>query len=231
MWRWLSNTTEDDCEEETIDTPVFDALRFIDKAEQVTFRTHREGDEEIEEDLPETLSFRDFIAEVILLFDSLGKVGFNFIKNDIVSKIGIIMNIYDEDPDANQTLQQMVEREMAEDCTRVPASGSRTLLRLMWGVEFIRVLLDEMGHNDEMATKEGLRIAYNKVLYEHHPWVVRQAVSMAVHLAPSRETFLASLGLDMSKKDEYLNRLLPALTRTSQKMYAFYERHSLLDLP
>ncbi len=48
---------------------------------------------------------------------------------------------------------QMVEREMSEKTERTPASGSRTLLRLMWGCQFIRVLLKELGANETLTAK------------------------------------------------------------------------------
>lgn len=125
----------------------------------------------------------------------------------------------------------MVEREMAEKTARTPASGSRTLLRLMWGCQFIRVLLAELDANDKLTTKEALRIAYDKVLAPHHPWLIRKTVGAALHLAPDRNKFLAKLGVDMERKDEYLKRIEASLGTTCDRMYACYEKNGILDLP
>jgi hypothetical protein len=69
------------------------------KSEGVKFR---DGEE-----LPETIDFLDFIYEVCLLFDSLGKAGFSFVKSDLETKSAIIRQIYDKNPEGNQTLQQV----------------------------------------------------------------------------------------------------------------------------
>lgn len=69
------------------------------KSEGVKFK---EGEE-----LPETIDFLDFIFEVCLLFDSLGKAGFSFVKSDLETKSGIIRVIHDKNPEANHTLQQV----------------------------------------------------------------------------------------------------------------------------
>ncbi len=129
------------------------------------------------------------------------------------------------------TYTQMVEREMAEKTERTPASGSRTLLRLMWGCQFIRILLKELDANDNLSTKDALRISYDKVLAPHHPWLIRKTVGAALHLAPDRNKFLAKLGVDMDKKDEYLSRIETSLGVTCDRMYAYYEKNGLLDLP
>jgi len=125
----------------------------------------------------------------------------------------------------------MVEREMAAKEDRTPASGSRTLLRLMWGSQFIRVLLKELGSDDSLTTKEALRSAYDKVLAPHHSWLIRKAVGAALYLAPERNAFLAKLGVDMDRKDEYLTRIEASLGSTCDRMYAYYEKHGILDLP
>jgi len=203
--------------------PTFSVEKFIEKSEAVKFR---EGDE-----LPETMPFLDFIFEVCLLFDSLGRAGFSFVRSDLETKSGIIRSIHDKDPEDNETLQQMVEREMAQNTERTPASGSRTLLRLMWGCQFIRVLIKELDADDTITTKEALRRAYDKVLAPHHPWLIRKTVGAALHLAPDRNKFLAKLGVDMDRKDEYLKRIESSLGTTCDRMYAYYEKHGLLDLP
>jgi hypothetical protein len=69
------------------------------KSEGVKFK---EGEE-----LPETIDFLDFIFEVCLLFDSLGKAGFSFVKSDLETKSGIIRVIHDKNPEDNHTLQQV----------------------------------------------------------------------------------------------------------------------------
>ena len=101
----------------------------------------------------------------------------------------------------------------------------------MWGCQFIRVLLKEIVTNDQLTTKEGLRIAYDKVLAEHHSWIIRKTVGAALHLAPERTKFLAKLGVDDGNQEELFNRIEASLGVMCDKMYAYYELHHILDLP
>eukprot|EP01087_Luapelamoeba_hula_P008568 TRINITY_DN2150_c0_g2_i3.p1 TRINITY_DN2150_c0_g2~~TRINITY_DN2150_c0_g2_i3.p1 ORF type:complete len:129 (+),score=23.78 TRINITY_DN2150_c0_g2_i3:512-898(+) len=128
----------------------------------------------------------------------------------------------------------MVEGEMAAGTERTPQSGARTLLRLMWGCQFIRVLLQEIAKDDDLSTKDALRIAYEKVLEPHHPWAVRKAVSGAIMLAPSREKFLKRLGIpykEIEKKEYYSRRVENSLGVMCDRMYMYYTQQQLLDLP
>jgi hypothetical protein len=201
----------------------FSVERFIASWDAVTFSKH---------DLPDTIPFLDAFKDILIIFDICGS-GFGFVKQDIVTKVGIIREIYEKDPDNSTNLQDMVEREVAAKTARnkKKAGVSRNLLRLMWAILFIRTLLREIGTKEDLTMQEGVRIAYDKALKEHHPWVIRTAVAAAIHFVPSKETFLQKISIDLDRKNEYLERVENALGPLIDKMYSYYEEHGLLDLP
>ncbi len=56
-------------------------------------------------------------------------------------------------------------------------------------------------------------------------------MSAALNFAPDRDKFLAKLGVDMTRKDEYLTRIESSLGSVCDRMYAHYGHLQILDLP
>jgi len=202
----------------------FDVERFISGWESVHFA---DGS-----DLPNTEGFMNAFKDILVIFDSFG-TGFGFVKSDIVLKLGIIRGIYEADTEGNQTLQVMVEREVKAGTARnkKKQGGSRNLLRLMWGVQFIRLMLKEIGTREDITAPEAIRAAYDAALREHHPWAIRTAVSAAIHFVPSKDVLLKKLNIDIERRTEYLGRCESSLGPLIDRMYGYYEKNGLLDLP
>ncbi|KAA8493315.1 Ceramide-1-phosphate transfer protein [Porphyridium purpureum] len=186
--------------------------------------------------LPDTALFVLAMKEVALLFDHLG-TGFGFVRADVETKTAVIYEYYAQDTTKNAFLSDMVEAEMDAGTIRKkpPPSTGRTLLRLMWATKFLYLLMVELSEaykpDSKKTLKSAVSTAYDAALAPNHGWVVRKAVGVAVNLLPTKDVFLQNLGVDASRRDEYLKRVQVAFEPLVRKMYAYYEKHQLLDLP
>lgn len=65
-------------------------------------------------------------------------------------------------------------------------SGTRTLLRLSWFLDFLRNIFKQMIESDS-PFNTCVTNAYDEVLAPHHPWLVRKGASLALSFAPSEK--------------------------------------------
>mmetsp|Transcript_17554 Transcript_17554/g.30537 ORF Transcript_17554/g.30537 Transcript_17554/m.30537 type:complete len:220 (-) Transcript_17554:29-688(-) len=209
---------------------TFDFERMLVAFECVQFT--RDG----EAALPDTISFLDAMNEVTLLFDHLG-TGFGFVRADVESKSKILQDYYDAKPEENKLLDDMIQTEIKNDTIRKkpPPSAGRTLLRLMWATKFLYTLMHDLKEayepNSTKTLKSAVSHAYDVALAEHHGWLIRKGVGVAVNLLPNKDSFIAGLGVKMEKREEYLQRVELSFKPLVDKMYKYYENYSLLDLP
>lgn len=193
--------------------------------------------------LPSADRFSAAMQEVVKLFELLGSA-FAFVKRDIDSKIAIIDEYAERDPRNFAHLHDAVCFEMKNDTARqaptMPRSCSRTILRLMWALKFAGLLLDGLFLAFDPASslpptsrtlKWAVARAYGEALAEHHSWTMRKAVRSACMLLPTKESFIARIGIDHDGRDESLRRLSSSMSPLVTRMYAFYETNELLDLP
>lgn len=145
--------------------------------------------------------------------------------------------VADDDKRVRLTLQFMVKHEMAKKVERLESgpyvSGSRSLLRLMWFLDFISVLLTTMSSSASKELKECARDAYEAALAPHHPWIVRKTVSAAMFILPKRETFIRNLAAPNTPESvqPVLAALLAEVEPVRKELWAFYTQHKITDLP
>ncbi|KAJ8905409.1 hypothetical protein NDN08_001916 [Rhodosorus marinus] len=189
-------------------------------------------EKDAENSLPDSEPFTGAMENVGMLFEHLG-TGFGFIKNDIETKTAIVRESTKQDPVANKSLQDVVERELAEKKARVkkPPSISRTVLRLM----FLYILMGKIGEAVQPGSKMTLRDcvshAYDTALKPNHGFLIQKAAGAAMLLLPDIDTFLTKLKVDKSKRDEYLKRIEDHLGPLVRRMYGYYAEHEIMDLP
>ena len=131
---------------------------------------------------------------------------------------------------AYETIQSMLEFEIANDSTRAVKSGSRGLLRLhralACGISFVDQLLkskdtDEASH----MAKE----AYSKTLAKYHLRSVQKLAVLVMKMFPSRRRMIREFN-----NPERAPELLSDLVREAQAVYditqELFERHKLLDI-
>jgi hypothetical protein len=64
-------------------------------------------------------------------------------------------------------------------------SGTRTIVRMSWFMNFMFVLLKSLNTSQDSFSKL-IKSAYDKVLAPHHPWLVRSSAHVGFSFAPSK---------------------------------------------
>jgi hypothetical protein len=91
----------------------------------------------------------------------------------------VMMGIHELNGENNLELGQK-EGEMYFTYT----SGTRTLLRLSWFIDFLRNVFKQLINSDN-PFNICVTNAYEEVLAPRHPWLVRKGASFALSFAPS----------------------------------------------
>lgn len=176
---------------------------------------------------------------LVRFLNSLGTV-FSFISKDVVSKLQIMERLRSSPEREHYTsLQSMVAYEVGNKLvdldrrSRHPSSGCRTVLRLHRALHWLQLFLEGLRTSPEDARTSTLCTdSYNASLAAYHPWLVRQAVTVAFCTLPTRKVFLEAMNVGSPEQAvEMLGEALPFIEHVydvSQKVYA---EHSLLDLP
>ncbi|XP_077294671.1 ceramide-1-phosphate transfer protein [Arctopsyche grandis] len=161
--------------------------------------------------------------ELMKFLNLIGSV-FSFVSSDVKSKIKIMeKHAVGEESRHYETFRKMMHFEkdtgLHEKIDFV--SGSRTMLRLHRGLDFIRLFLKELGSGDEASnTCTVCQKAYSDSLAEYHPWYIRQAAMLAMHALPSKKDLL----LKIFGSEEALKQALSALTDTLKTCDEVYFR-------
>eukprot|EP01086_Lenisia_limosa_P016423 TRINITY_DN6210_c0_g1_i1.p1 TRINITY_DN6210_c0_g1~~TRINITY_DN6210_c0_g1_i1.p1 ORF type:complete len:234 (-),score=48.54 TRINITY_DN6210_c0_g1_i1:56-757(-) len=186
----------------------------------------READVELD-------SFCGALDALMKMFSVLGRA-FGFVSADVHDKTGILRKLRekanDDGTDPFRGLKPLVMSDVENGTTRANKSGARTLLRLAWANEFIGDMLKEIrSSGPEESLHTNASDAYNRTLYNHHPWIVRKTVAAALYTLPCRAKFLASVHLDEESKNEPFDELI-ALSDPILGLLDFYEEHDLLGI-
>lgn len=190
--------------------------------------------------LPATAPFLHAMSQVVALFDSLGSA-FAFVKRDLDKKIGVIARTAAADPARYGDLTRALAHERAVVLPHAPATSvARTLLRLMWALRFADSLLGALAAafdhrrslpDDRRTLRYAVAAAYDDALAAHHSWAVRRSVKAACILLPSKEAFMARLELHEDDRAGVMERLGGSMSPLVTRMYRYYEKHDLLQLP
>jgi len=175
-------------------------------------------------------------------FAVMGKM-FSFITSDVHNKLATLQHYLASDVgDHYRTVDKMIEYEVANGITVEPEtsgrqpSGSRTLLRLHRALEFLILLFYEMAQSSANSSESFsalVRRAYRATLANHHPWVVRSAVSVALHAVPSRSSLVQRLDPEGSEERiiGQLNAAVLAMQPVYDHVQALFSDNDMLQLP
>ena len=111
--------------------------------------------------------------------------------------------------------------------------GARTMVRLLWFMEFLSVLLGRLGSDPNKSASDAAKEAYEKALGPHHSFMLRQAAKVAMMAAPGRKTFNQKL-FPTLRPDEiciYLVSIEDEVEKFRKPMVKFMKDNNLLDLP
>lgn len=161
---------------------------------------------------------------------------FTFVSNDIHSKITILEDfLHDNKTEEHfKTVQTMMNYEkdsnLFSDLSYV--SGSRTLLRLHRGLEFIYEFLQKLSELQEDEKTSGCcKSSYNNTLAKYHPWVIRKAANVAMYALPRQGDLLRKVCIDVPKAIQDLPEMLKITKIVYDRVEGLYATHDLHWLP
>ncbi|KAL2008236.1 hypothetical protein VTN00DRAFT_8218 [Thermoascus crustaceus] len=167
-----------------------------------------------------TTEFLEAAEALTTLFDLLGSVAFNPVKNDLIGNIKKIRERQLAAPDQSATLQALVLNELKEK-KHTAAEG---LLWLVRGLDFTAQSLRHNLSNPSEELSTSFRTAYGATLKPHHSFVVKPVFSAAMSATPYRKDFYSKLGNDQAKINAALSKEMDALEKQVAILKAFQER-------
>ncbi|EEF29361.1 accelerated cell death 11 [Ricinus communis] len=127
------------------------------------------------------------------LFGCLG-IAFKFAEMDYVSKVRDL----GEASKSIGTIQEMVNKDIEENCVRKAGSHSRNLLRVKRGLDMVKVLFEQILITEGNSLKDPASKAYAQVFAPHHGWAIRKAVAAGMYALPTKSQLLNKLNEDES---------------------------------
>ncbi|XP_050352179.1 ceramide-1-phosphate transfer protein [Nymphalis io] len=164
--------------------------------------------------------------ELVKFLNLIGTV-FSFVSSDVRSKIKIMeKHKTGEDSLYYESFKKMMKYEKETNLHEKNGftSGSRTMLRLHRGLDFIRLFLKRLSDAEECVnTCTTCQGSYNETLAEFHPWYIRKAATLAMHALPSRTDLLNKIFGSEDKLKEAMT-ILPQTLQSCDEVYKRVEQ-------
>lgn len=164
---------------------------------------------------------------------------FGFVSNDLREKMNILNNFLSNTDTCEhfKSVKRMIEHERDNNLLNENGyvSGSRTLLRLHRGLEFIHLFLTKLKDlKNEDNTATSCRDAYNATLAKYHGFLVRQGAKCAMITLPNREDLFKRVCGDLDniqKQLEILPKTLDVAMQVHVRIENLYTKYDLHSLP
>ncbi|KAF6763128.1 het-c2 protein [Ephemerocybe angulata] len=174
----------------------------------------------------DTAAFLEASDGLAGLFDLFGSAAFSVVQNDIKGNITKVRTRFLTNPEANKTLELLVENEKGEK-KRTATEG---LLWLLRGLSFTCKGLQHAQADPSKELVGAFTQSYEQTLKAFHNFVVKGIFSVAMKACPYRADFYAKLAADPAggpsvqseQLNEDLNKWLDALSQIVARMEAFY---------
>ncbi|XP_019872360.1 ceramide-1-phosphate transfer protein [Aethina tumida] len=162
--------------------------------------------------------------ELNKFFTLIGTI-FGFVSKDLQEKMGILQDFLknEETSEHFQTVKGMIEYEKNNNLLTKKGytSGSRTLLRLHRGLDFILQFLKKLNEiKDDEDTCYVCRDAYNETLAKHHPFLIRNGAKIAIYTLPKRQELLNRV----CGTEEHIKNTLKLFPETLQVINQVFDR-------
>ena len=170
-------------------------------------------------------------------FDHLGKI-FSFVSADLIDKFQNLEKCFEREKSQYQTVELMIEYEKKNKIYMENHNGTLSLLRLIRGLDYLRVLLDLIHQNQDNNKKshELGCMAYDKTLAFRHIWAVRQLVKTGLRLLPRKNDLLIIMlsGIpDKTNKKEndlLLADFIQIVNKVFSLIHKIYDENDFLEL-
>ncbi|XP_069178702.1 ceramide-1-phosphate transfer protein isoform X2 [Procambarus clarkii] len=177
-------------------------------------------------------------SEVNKFLKILGTV-FNFVSHDIQKKVTILQCYCKGGAgDYYYSIQSMIEYERENNIltSSDQQSGSRTLLRLHRGLEFIAGFFSEIHKaSDESGLGSTASELYGRTLAKYHNWVLAKTASALLFMMPNKQTIIERITGGNTTIRAHNEALMPKVIEAMNSVYnltqKLYEDYGLLDLP
>lgn len=186
-----------------------------------------------------------FIASanlVPLLIGGLGRA-FEFAGTDLAKKLTTAQQRMEETAEAmgmdikEVTLQDMVELDIERGVTHAgkkAAHAARTILRLLWFMDFVAALLEKSGKQQSSPMSKIVGDAYEETLGPKHNFMLRKIARSGMRLLPGKEVFRKRLNTQDMTLDEESKKLIAWAKepkRVSDTMWEYMRSKNLEELP
>ncbi|KAH8336861.1 hypothetical protein KR059_006177 [Drosophila kikkawai] len=174
--------------------------------------------------------------EIMKFFQLMGSV-FSFVSSDVRSKIDILYALRatdTQDVRHFETFKTMLEYEKEEQllAKKGYVSGSRTLLRLHRGLDFVYEFLNRVqALEDDQKTVDVCKTAYDDTLGKHHSFLIRKGARLAMYAMPTRGDLLKRVCSDVGLAKENLPSMLNNMRINYDRTEQLYTHHDLHSLP
>ncbi|APA13260.1 hypothetical protein sscle_10g080300 [Sclerotinia sclerotiorum 1980 UF-70] len=167
-----------------------------------------------------TTEFLQAADSLTTLFDVMGSVAFNPVKNDMGGNIKKLRERQLAAPAESETLQDLVINELKTK----KHTATEGLVWLVRGLDFTCIALSQnlSAPSDELSVS--FRNAYGETLKPHHSFMVKPIFSAAMSACPYRKDFYVKLGDDNSKVEAALRVWLGALENLIAILKGFLDR-------
>jgi len=197
-------------------------------------------------DIP-TESWNGTMIEFVKIFNQMGSA-MSMAFSDITSKVTIIRRNAKYWTDLKGGIVSMIRHETAlrinvlngENPKEAPdpkyknyEATSRTVLRLMWFLDFTSVMLNNIQNDRKVAISDAAKRAYSEALGPHHPFIVRTAAGLAMMAAPGRDKLLNGLfpATSEDEKYKYVKQIVDLVGPIRTFLWKFYTDNELTKLP
>ncbi|KAH9851969.1 glycolipid transfer protein [Lenzites betulinus] len=174
----------------------------------------------------ESAAFLLAATDFVNMFDLLGGGVFLFVQNDLRGNIAGVRRQHDAAPTESATLEQLVAHECAHHAAERERAGTACLVRLLRGLWFTCEALRNMQQDRDAELHTCFKRSYDANLKQHHSFVVRSVVSVAIRAVPHRHDFYARItqGGSHEKFDSELTKWLAGLEALVVRLKAFLEQ-------
>lgn len=150
-------------------------------------------------------TFCDACSLITVLLGCLG-IAFKFAELDYVSKVRDLL----EASKTYETLQHILDADVANYTVRESGSHSRNLRRVRQGLDLIRAIFEQFLLSEDDSLREAASTAYTQVFAPYHTWAVRTAVAAGMYALPTREQLLAKLSETNESAEKQMRRYISA---------------------
>ncbi|XP_024877610.1 ceramide-1-phosphate transfer protein [Temnothorax curvispinosus] len=188
----------------------------------------------VENDDVDLKAYLEAYNELYKFFQLMGSV-FSFVSSDLKQKIDVLTDLINKNTQNYTTIKSMIEYERENKLLEKAdfVNGSRTLLRLHRGLDFIREFLQQLNDlTDIDKTVCCCQDAYNKTLAKHHSWVIRKAAIVAMYTMPTREALFKKVcGENVQRNIDILPKMLEVTADVFNRTDSIYKTYQLHTLP